>query len=309
MILLGNMKGQSLFSRTRRYPAIQVRPTTREDGWAVESLLSSSNHNYQALEWWTVQDFLGSPTLLLATDHREQPVGLALAVLGDGPVAWLRAVAVASDECLEALLAAISQAVLAQGSAGLALLGGKNWLLSRLKSCGFRRINRVITLRRRGPRPADTGAPNRGVRAASPADLDAVLAVDHAAFTELWWYDRAVLQHALDQGFFSVAYQDGACVGYQFCTLRQGRGHIVRLATHPQWQRQGIGQRLLSAALTSLEQAGAQSVTVNTQQDNDASLRLYRRFAFQRIGTPWDVWFSASSEWTKDDRRKTVLAA
>ena len=287
------MKRQALFSRRRRYQALQVRPATRDDGWAVESLLSCSNYNYQALEWWTVQDFLGSPTLLLASDQDEQPVGLALAVLGDGPVAWLRAVAVDSGECLEALLAAISQAVLAQGSAGLALLGGKNWLLSRLKSSGFQRINRVITLRQRGRWLANAGSPGPCVRAANPADLDAILEVDHAAFTELWWYDRAVLQHALGQGFFSVAYRDGVCVGYQFCTLRQGRGHIVRLATHPQWQRQGIGQRLLSEALTSLEQAGARSVTVNTQQDNETSLRLYRRFAFQRIGSPWDVWFIA----------------
>ncbi len=144
--------------------------------------------------------------------------------------------------------------------------------------------------------------------AANLADLDAILEVDHAAFTELWWYDRAILQHALGQGFFSVAYQRGACVGYQFCTLRQGRGHIVRLATHPQWRRQGIGRRLLSEALTSLEHAGAQSITVNTQQDNDASLRLYRRFAFQRTRTCWDVWFSAPGERTEDDGRAALLA-
>jgi GNAT superfamily N-acetyltransferase len=200
---------------------------------------------------------------------------------------------VESDRYLEKLLAAACRAVQAQGSAGLALLGGKNWLLSRLKSAGFRRVNQVITLRQRGHWPVNVGAAGLDVRAANLADLDAVLAVDHAAFTELWWYDRAVLQHALGQGFFSVAYRDGACVGYQFCTLRQGRGHIVRLAAHPRWQRQGVGQRLLREALTSLELAGAQSVTVNTQQDNEASLLLYRRFAFQRIGEPWDVWFSA----------------
>jgi ribosomal protein S18 acetylase RimI-like enzyme len=83
------------------------------------------------------------------------------------------------------------------------------------------------------------------------------------------------------------------CVGYQFSTLRHGRGHIVRLATHPHWQRQGIGGRLLDETLLALERAGAEQRTVNTQENNLASLQLYRRFNFDRVGKPWSVWFKS----------------
>jgi GNAT superfamily N-acetyltransferase len=285
------MKGRSLFSKTRRHEAYQIRPATYDDEWTVEWLLSRAHHCYLALEWWAVQDFLGSPTLLLATDQQERPAGLVLAVTGDGPTAWLRAMAVASPGCLKPLLAAVAQAVLAQGGAGLALLGGKDWFLPQIRSSGFRQVNQVVTLRRRGRWSARQGPPGLCVRAATSADLNAILQVDHAAFAPLWWYDRRMFRRALNVSFcFDVAYLGDECVGYQFCTMRSGRGHIVRLATHPRWQHQGIGGRLLSGALSALDQAQVGSVTVNTQRDNEASLQLYRRFAFERIGTPWDVW-------------------
>ena len=286
------MKGRSFFFKTRRREAFQVRPATRDDGQSVEALLNYARRSYLALEWWTVQDFLGSPTLLLAIDQHEHPVGFLLAVIGDGSVAWLRAIAIASNECLKPLLAATAQAVVAQGGVSLALLGGKDWVLPELRSANFRRVNQVVTLRHRGSWPAYSGPPGLCARAATADDLDAILAVDHAAFTALWKYNREVLRRALDMGFcFDVAYLDGECVGYQLCTLRQGRGHIVRLAAHPRWQRQGIGGRLLNEALVALQQAGVGTVTVNTQQDNEVSLQLYRRFSFERTHTSWDVWF------------------
>jgi ribosomal protein S18 acetylase RimI-like enzyme len=108
----------------------------------------------------------------------------------------------------------------------------------------------------------------------------------------MWWYSREIFNRAMGMAVcFDLAYLDSECVGYQFCTLRNGRGHIVRLATHPRWQRRGIGGRLLSAALTALDHAEAEQITVNTQEDNLVSLQLYHRFNFDRVGKPWAVWY------------------
>jgi ribosomal-protein-alanine N-acetyltransferase len=286
------MTERSLVPRIRRSSRYQVRTTTHDDGPAIWRLLKDANHCYLALEWWTVEDWLGRPTLLLATDRNERLAGVMLAITGDGPIAWLRVIAVSSNECLASLLEASVQAVLAQGLTGLAMLGGEGWIPSQLKSTGFQRVNQVVTLRHRGTWPMHFGPPDLKVRVATPADMNAVLAVDHAAFEPMWWYGREVLHRALNVALcFSVAYLDGECVGYQFSTLRDGRGHIVRLATHPHRQRRGIGGRLLSEAMLALGQAGAEPITVNTQQDNLASLQLYRRFSFDRAGKLWAVWF------------------
>jgi ribosomal-protein-alanine N-acetyltransferase len=286
------MRRQSPFSRVRRDSHYQVRPVRDDDWLAVERLLHYADRHYLALEWWTVQEWLGSPTLLLATDHRERAMGLMLAVIGDGPVAWLRAIAVASEGCLKPLLEASVQAVLTQGGTGVAFLGDENWVLPTLEQIGFRQVNRVITLCCRGIWPMHHGPPGLQVRTATIADIDDILAVDHAAFAPMWWYSREILRRALNLALcFNVSYLDDDCVGYQFSTLRNGRGHIVRLATHPRWQSQGVGGRLVSEALTALDQAGAERITVNTQEDNLASLQLYRHFNFDRVGKPCTVWF------------------
>jgi hypothetical protein len=42
--------------------------------------------------------------------------------------------------------------------------------------------------------------------------------------------------------------------------------------------------------MRDLDEAQAEVVTVNTQEDNTASLQLYRS-SFDRVGKPWTVWF------------------
>jgi GNAT superfamily N-acetyltransferase len=286
------MKGPSLHPRILGDHHLEIRPTRNDDWLAIERLLSHTDRQYLALEWWTVQEWLGSPTFLLATDLHARCVGLILSVVGDGPVAWLRAIGVDSGHHLAPLLVASAQAVLQQGCTGLAFLGNEGWILSKLRQADFHQVNQVVTLRHRGQWPMHHGPPNLQVRAATPADIDTILDVDHTAFTPMWWYSRDALQRALNLAYCcDVAYLEGDCVGYQLSTLRNGRGHIVRLAIHPRWQRRGIGGRLLGGAMTALDSAGAQSVTVNTQEDNPASLQLYRRFSFEPVGVPWAVWF------------------
>jgi ribosomal-protein-alanine N-acetyltransferase len=286
------MRVPSLFSRVQGVSGYRIRSASNDDWHAIEKLLVYADRQYLALEWWTVQEWLGSPTFLLITDPRKGPLGLMLTVVGDGPIAWLRAVVVASERCLAPLLHASAETVLAQGNTGLAFLGDESWILPKLKETSFRKVNQVVTLRQRGTWSLHRGPPGLEIRAATVDDVASVLTVDHAAFTPMWWYSREVLGRALNLAdCFDVAYLASECVGYQLSTLRNGRGHIVRLAVHPQWQGQGIGGRLLSQAMTALEKTGASSVTVNTQEDNLTSLQLYRDFSFERIGTPWPVWF------------------
>jgi ribosomal-protein-alanine N-acetyltransferase len=286
------MKAPLLLARIARKDRFEVRPARVSDWLAIKRLLDSAKRHYLALEWWTVRDWLDSPTLLLIDDVQKRSAGLMLSVTGDGPVAWLRAISVVADGHLMPLLEASAEAVRAQGGTGLAFLGDQSWIVSQLKRAGFQKINRVVTLRRCGLGGAGHGPIDLELRPATVADIDAVIQVDHSAFAPLWWYSRQVLVRALDLACsFDVAYMKGECVGYQLSTLRDGRGHIVRLVVHPCWQGQGIGGRLLSEAIRFFEEVMAESVTVNTQENNSTSLQLYRRFSFERVGEAWTVWF------------------
>lgn len=283
-----------LRSTVHKDSRFRIRPAKNADWPAIERLLIFADRQYTALEWWTIQEWLGSPTFLLLFDRHERLLGLMLAIVGDGAIAWLRAMVLAADKYLAPLLQAIAVAVLDQGGNALTFLGDERWIVSKLEQADFQMVNQVITLRRRGLWHAWQGPPGLDVRKAAVADIDDILTVDHIAFAPMWWYSRKALIHALNLAYsYDVAYLEGACVGYQLSTLRNGQGHIVRLAVHPNWQGRRIGGRLLSEAMQALDEGGAASVTVNTQKDNFASLQLYRRFAFDRVGRPWAVWFRA----------------
>jgi ribosomal protein S18 acetylase RimI-like enzyme len=281
--------------KATRYTEIR---SARNDDWpSIERVLSRAGRYYMGLEWWAIHECLGWPTFLLALDSQERVLGIALSVLGDGPIAWLRVMSVVSDRYTRPLLLASVESVRAQGGTGLAFLGDDGWITSELRQADFKKVNQVTTLRWRGPQRGDNGPSGLRMKVADAADIDAILAVDRAAFAPLWWYGRDVLRRALNLACcFDVAYQDDDCVGYQLSTLRNKRGHIVRLATHPSWQQKGIARRLLSKAIGSLENSGAESVTVNTQEDNQVSLHLYQRFSFQHIGRPCSVWFRSTAQ-------------
>jgi ribosomal-protein-alanine N-acetyltransferase len=279
-------------SRFQTQSHVEIRPARNDDWPSIERILSRADRYYMGLEWWAIHEWLGQPTFLLALDEQGRVLGLVLSIMGEGPIAWLRAMSVASDRYIRPLLVASIDSIRERGGTGLAFLGDDGWVTSELRGADFQKINQVVTLRWLGSHRVDNGPPDLIVRAADVSDIDAILTVDQAAFVPLWWYDRDVLRRALNLAYcFDVAYRGDDCVGYQLSTLRNKRGHIVRLATHPRWQKKGIAGRLLCTAIRALEDAGATSVTVNTQQDNQVSLHLYQRHAFQRIGQPSSVWF------------------
>jgi ribosomal protein S18 acetylase RimI-like enzyme len=67
-------------------------------------------------------------------------------------------------------------------------------------------------------------------------------------------------------------------------------GHLARLATHPEYQRQGIGCAILRDLLIQFKQRGAARITVNTQEDNLASIALYENAGFMRTGETYPVY-------------------
>jgi ribosomal-protein-alanine N-acetyltransferase len=90
-----------------------------------------------------------------------------------------------------------------------------------------------------------------------------------------------VLQEA---AHFAVAELASRIVGYAYSSLTGRHGHISRIAVDPAYQGQGIGIRLLSETIRFFEQNRAFGITLNTQQDNARSRRLYEWFGFKLLG-------------------------
>ena len=121
-------------------------------------------------------------------------------------------------------------------------------------------------------------------------DLPAVAQVDASAFELLWQNTLEALQLAFRQAILaSVAETEGRMIGYQLSTRNPFGAHLARLAVSPEYQHHGLGRALVCDLLEQATKRGMLRLTVNTQSDNAASLRLYRTLGFRETGERYPV--------------------
>lgn len=74
--------------------------------------------------------------------------------------------------------------------------------------------------------------------------------------------------------------EDGELIGVVLTTHDGRKGWINRLAVHPQWRRQGVGQKLIQAAEQRLHEQGIDVVSALIEPENDASLALFQKAGY-----------------------------
>ena len=279
-----------MLRRARR--PLEVRVGRPDDAAAVRRLLASTPRRLAYSEPWEL--YLGKETALL-TWQGERLVGALIAHVDAGPVAWVRVAALASGlgvgAWLDRVLPPLATGLWRARARMLAWADVGGWAGTALQRRGFRRSNRLITLVKEDwflpPLPTVPFA----LRPAREGEIAGLVRLDHAAFTPPWWLGPHTLLRMVHRAAcFLVADHEGRCVGYvEGHRVRQG-AHIGRLAVDPAFQGRGVGGWLLAGALRQLWQQGAQRITLNTQEDNLRSRRLYARFGFHPTGRPIDVW-------------------
>jgi len=158
------------------------------------------------------------------------------------------------------------------------------WAGPALQQRGFRPLTRLVTMVKKDRRLPAIGAVNAVLRPATAADLPALLRLDHAAFSPPWWLGGATLERAWREALcFLVAEREGRLLGYSEAQLTPSGAHIGRLAVSPLAQGQGVGRALLASLLTSLWRQRIVHVTLNTQESNLTSQRLYAAFGFVAV--------------------------
>lgn len=114
-------------------------------------------------------------------------------------------------------------------------------------------------------------------------DLDAVMAIEVASFTNPWTREMLTweLEHSPDLVRVWVARTDEAPV-VAFCAawLVADELHIHTLAVDPRWRRRGYGQALLEQVLQDAGRAGARRATLEVRESNVPARRLYERAGF-----------------------------
>ena len=121
---------------------------------------------------------------------------------------------------------------------------------------------------------------------ATPADLDSVLAIEEASFTNPWTREMylADLEHE-GVSYCYVARQDsGPIVGYCSFWLVVDEIHLNNLAVDPAHRRGGAAMALLSAVIRDGMQRGARLVRLEVRRSNDARAAVVRATRLQSGG-------------------------
>jgi ribosomal-protein-alanine N-acetyltransferase len=118
-----------------------------------------------------------------------------------------------------------------------------------------------------------------------PLDLDAVLEIDQASFSNPW--TRLMYEQELqnDQSFIFVARRAGSpVVGYCSYWIVLDEVHVNNIAVRPGWRRHGIGRALLEHVLAEGRRRRCRAATLEVRRSNTAALRLYEEGGFVQGG-------------------------
>ncbi len=280
-----------------------TRPALPADQSILSRLLRSTPYFHTHLDWQPPEAWLGTRPFFLVLNGDK--LAGAMSAAPDPPnVGWLRLAATAEgvrpEAVLDSLWQATREALIEMKVEQIACMMANDWITPHLARWGFDHFVDVVVLSRKrgatklstpGWPPLFTPASKIHLRPARTEDLPAISEIDIAAFAPPWQYSPSTLAQALAHAErAAVAKVDGKMVGYQISTGGRSGGHLARLAVHPEHQGQGIGRALVSDLSQHFEKRGALRITVNTQQDNQASLALYRALGFELMDDFYPVW-------------------
>jgi len=134
--------------------------------------------------------------------------------------------------------------------------------------------------------PPDGLPPGWSVETLSETDLDEVLAIEEASFSNPW--SRQMFLWELQNVGVSYAYvlRTPEWRVAAFCTIWVvlDEVHINNVAVRPECRGQGVGLALLRFILRLGGRLGARRATLEVRRSNDAALKLYERLGFRVAG-------------------------
>lgn len=115
--------------------------------------------------------------------------------------------------------------------------------------------------------------------------MPAVAELDQISFS-LPWPERSFRFEVTDNPASRcwVAEADGRVVGMIVAWLFVDEVHIATIATHPDFRRQGIAQKLLTHTLRYTSDEGAVSSFLEVRESNLAAQAMYRKFGYENTG-------------------------
>jgi len=275
-------------------PNTEILPARRSHHPELIELLRTAERAHHHLDWQTTEGWLQRhPCYVTLSDST--PIALLSAPVEPATVPWIRLAAVRDDESdtptMNTLWAAARVELRQNGFTSAAALTTHYWPEQLLPQWGFAQQGHVVMLRRNRKHQPNISNTAIGIRAATRDDMQAIFAVDQAAFDPPWRYSLWMIGLTLHLAIFTtVAYEGNDIVGYLMASQNNGKVLLARLVVTPVFQNRGVGRALTLDMLQHFAAGTSRVVEVNTQEDNVAAIALYNSLDFELTGEHAQVW-------------------
>jgi ribosomal-protein-alanine N-acetyltransferase len=125
------------------------------------------------------------------------------------------------------------------------------------------------------------------LRGATPADLEAIMAIETSTFTDdAWSSTNMASELSGEHGYYLVAQSgEGSIDGYAglLAPLGTGQADIQTIAVVPRARRHGLGRTLMLALQNEARRRGAEEIFLEVRADNPGARALYDELGYLQI--------------------------
>lgn len=114
-------------------------------------------------------------------------------------------------------------------------------------------------------------------------DLEAVMSAEVLIYPYPWTLGN--FKDSLNTGYSCWMYEcDASLVGYGVMMLAAGEAHLLNLGIAKDWQRQGMGRKLLQHLIKVARDYHADMMFLEVRPSNRAAIALYQDIGFNEMG-------------------------
>ena len=137
--------------------------------------------------------------------------------------------------------------------------------------------------------PPETERQAAALQALQEGDLEAVMAIEQAAYSHPW--TRGNFRDALASGYWAQCLRvHDELLGYVVAMAGVEETHLLNITVAPARQGQGWAHMMLDALCLWSRRQGAQWLWLEVRESNQRALQVYERYGFRRVGLRKDYY-------------------
>jgi ribosomal protein S18 acetylase RimI-like enzyme len=274
---------------------LTIRSSEPSDQESLNTFFSSQEIYHRHFDWLSAADWLGcEPFYILERDGK---IIAAIACPEDPDnIAWIRFYYVSpsyrTSEIFKLMIDHIVEFYHKRSrNVTLVSLSTTHWFTSFLESANFKCRQHVVVLEWLDNYKCQTEInPDLSLLTVDEDDLPLVENIDRQSFPPLWQVPGESLRGALKLDLYGkLLYHEDDLVGYQLSNCTTTSIHLSRLAILPKFQQRSFGIVLVKDLIAEARRRNIRFISVNTQEDNLASLALYKKAGFLRTDERYPV--------------------